>query len=71
MQEFYNKRLNILVHGLKEDDNKVWKTIEETIAKFIKIVRDGLKIEDSDEIEYVNIHRLPQHPMSRLRLRSH
>ena len=71
MQESYNKRLYILVHGIKEDDNKVWETREETIAKFTKFVREGLKIEDPDKIEYVDIHRLPQHPVSRLGKKVH
>ena len=65
MQESYNKRLNILVHGRKEDGNKVGET-KETIAKFTNFVKEGLTIEDSNEIEYADIHRLPQHPVLRL-----
>ena len=71
LQESYNKRLNILVHGIKEEDNNVWETREETIAKFRNFVREGLKIEDPEDIEYVDIHRLPQHPVSRLGKKVH
>ena len=36
MQESYNKRLNILVHGVKEDRDNAWETRGRTIQKFEK-----------------------------------
>ena len=34
MQESYNKRLNILVHGVEEDSDSTWETHETTFKKF-------------------------------------
>lgn len=65
MQESYNKRLNVIIHGVKEDVGKAWETRAETIEKFQNFVKDGLQIEDPDDIELVDIHRLPQHPVTR------
>ena len=31
MKESYDKRLNILIHGVKEDNNNVWEKREKTI----------------------------------------
>ena len=71
MQESYNKQLNILIHGIKEDDNKAWETRDETKAKFNNFVKEGLNIEDPNDIELVDIHRLPQHPVSKFGRRIH
>ena len=38
---------------------------EETVTKFQSILKDGLKLDKPDDIEFVDIHRLPQHPISR------
>jgi len=65
MQESYNKRLNVLIHGVKEEADKVWETRDETSKKFKKFLKEGLKITDPDDIEVVDVHRLPQHPVSR------
>ena len=65
MPESCNKRLNMLIHGIKEDDNKAWETRDETKAKFNNFVKEGLNIEDPNDIELVDIHRLPQHPVSK------
>ena len=71
MQESYNKRLNILIHGIKEDKNKAWETRDETKAKFNNFVKEGLNIENPNDIELVDIHRLPQHPVSKFHRRIH
>ena len=62
MQESYAKRLNILVHGITED--YPWEKREETVTKFQSFLKDGLKLDEPDDIEFVDIHRLPQHPIS-------
>ena len=66
MQESYAKRLNILIHGIKEDikEDHPWEKREETVTKFQNILKDGLKIDETDDMEFVDIHRLPQHPIS-------
>ena len=33
MKESCDKRLNILIHGIQEDNNNVWEKIEKTIEK--------------------------------------
>ena len=65
MQESYDKRLNILVHGVKEDSDNVWEKRDKTIEKFEQFLQNGLKITDPNDVEYVDIHRLPQHPVKR------
>jgi len=62
MKESYDKRLNVLIYGVKEDNNNAWEKRETTVQKFKDFLQDGLKIEDPTDIEYVDIHRLPQHP---------
>jgi len=64
MQESYNKRLNILIHGIEEDENQVREKRETTIEKFEKFRTDGLNI-DPDNIEVADIHRLPQYPITK------
>jgi len=65
MQESYDERLNILVHGVPENEETVWETREQTITKFKDFLYYGLKIADTDDIEFVDLHRLPQHPVKR------
>ena len=65
MQESYDKRLNILIHGIRENSNNAWEKREETIAKFKNFLKNGLKMDDTEDVEYVDIHRLPQHPVKK------
>jgi len=65
MQECYDKRLKVLIHGVKEDGDNVWEKKETTIEKYENFLEKGLKIDDPSDIEYVDIHRLPQHPIKR------
>ena len=60
MQESYAKRLNILVHGIKEDHP--WEKRGETVTKFQNFLK--VKLDEPDDIEFVDIHRLSQHPIS-------
>ena len=65
MQESYDKRLNILIHGVKEDSISRWEKHETTDIKFQDFLKNGLNIDDPDEIEFAEIHRLPQHPVKK------
>ena len=59
----YEKRFNILIHGLPEISGNAWeKTIEisEHVHKFIK---DGLLISDPKSLSLVDYHRFPQQPI--------
>ena len=65
MQEAYDKRLNILTHGIKENSDSPWEKHEKSLDKFHDFLKNGLQIEDPDAVEIVDIHRLPQHPVQR------
>ena len=58
------KRLNILIHGIQEDNNNVWEKREKTTEKFQDFLKNGLKI-DSNEIKLSDIYRLPQQPITK------
>ena len=62
MQESYSKRMNILIHGIEEDSNSVWESHKQTTEKFENFLEDALKM-NPDNIEVVDIHRLPQQPI--------
>ena len=64
MQESYSKRLNVLIHGIKEDEGNAWEKREATVQKFKTSLNDGLNINPND-IELVDIHRLPQYPIKK------
>ena len=62
MQESYRKRMNILVHGIKEDQECAWETRQKTAEKFDHFLYDALEI-DPDNVEIEEIRRLPQRPV--------
>ena len=64
MQESFNKRLNVLIHGIKEDEGNAWEKREATVQKFKTFSNDGLNI-NPDDIELVDIHRLPQYSIKK------
>ena len=64
MKECYDKRLNILIHGIQEDNNNVWEKREKTIKKFQDFLKNGLKI-NPNEINLSDIYRLPQQPITK------
>ena len=58
MQKFYDKRMNLLIHGIKEDDDNIWgKKRDKTIEKFKIFLINNLKIKDLDDMEYIDLHR--------------
>ena len=61
MRESYDKRLNILVHGLKESENETKRQTKKTLETFLW---DGLEL-DPDAIKLVDVHRLPQRPLKK------
>ena len=62
LQKSYNKRLNLLVHGVEEPPNIVWENKLQTQTKLYEVFKDGLGI-DLNFIKLVDIHRLPQRPI--------
>ena len=50
---------------MKEDSDNAWEKRDRTIEKFEQFLQNGLKIAGPNDVEYVDIHRLPQHPVKR------
>ena len=63
IQESYDKRLNLLIHGLEESD--AWETLEKTNKLIHNFIKAGLLIDDPLTISLVDYHRLPQQPTFR------
>lgn len=55
-QECYNKRLNLLIHGIEET---VWENKEQTKELFVEFLTKGLLL-NSTEVKVIDLHRLPQ-----------
>ena len=64
MQESYNKRMNILIHGVEENEENVWENYQQTLQKFDNFLKEALHI-DPKNVEVADIHRLPQKPVIR------
>ena len=64
MQDSYNKRLNILIHGVEENERSVWENHEETLQKFENFLTKALDI-DPDNVEIADVQHLPQKPVIR------
>ena len=63
MKESYEKRLNILIHGVQESPVNTWERPDETLAHVYNFMKAGLKIKDRTDITLADCHRLPQSPM--------
>ena len=60
MQESYDKRFNILFHGLEENSNSAWKTRDETLKILQNFMKEGLNIANPSQIALADYHRLRQ-----------
>ena len=61
-KEAYDKRLNILVHGVEEEGSE---QKEQTRKKFEELLRNGLNTKPS-AVSIVDIHRPPQYTSKKL-----
>ena len=62
MKEMYDKRLNLLIHGLLEESAaSTWET-QQITQIFHEFLYKGLNI-DSNSMNIIDIHRLPQRPV--------
>ena len=59
----YSKRFSLLVHGIDEDENNAWETSSTTETKLKNFLIEGLKIENVDNLQIFDLHRLPQDPL--------
>ena len=71
MRESYDKRFNVLIHGLLEDPQNVWETPLQTLAQIHKFMKEALLITDPTMITLADYHRLPQRPIYKEELRVH
>ena len=60
MLESYEKRFNLLIHGIDENFRYAWETREQTKHLVEDFMKEGLKIEDPSKIAMADCHRLPQ-----------
>ena len=63
--EMYNKRLNILIHGLEENTRCTGETKETTEKMVYNFLNEALGIDNLKTIKFADVHRLPQHPVYR------
>ena len=63
MKESYEKRLNILIHGIEENHRSAWESRPETLESIHQFMREGLNIEDPSRFAFVDYRRLPQRPL--------
>ena len=63
MKESYEKRLNILIHGIQESPENAWERLDETLARVYDFMKAGLQIKNPTEFALADCHRLPQSPM--------
>ena len=59
-KECYDKRMNLLIHGLNE--KSAWETKGETKGVFEDFLKAGFDI-DPSSVSLIDIHRLPQRLM--------
>ena len=50
-QKSCDKRLNILVQGVKEDSDNAWEKRDRTIEKYEEFLQNGLKIVDPNDVK--------------------
>ena len=52
-----------MIHGLKEQDSNVWETREKTEKTVREFFHNALNINNSDNIKFTDIHRMPKQPV--------
>ena len=63
MRESYEKRFNVLIHGIPEQEESAWETPLQTLCLIHTFMKKGLCIEDPTLIPIADYHRLPQRPI--------
>ena len=64
-KEIYDKRFNVLIHGIEEDTESAWETKWASENKFKQFLQNGLKIPNFYAVAVADVHRLPQHPITK------
>ena len=55
----YNKRFNLLVHGLEENPDNNWETCAQTNSIFRNFLNEALQLEKANDLKLVDLHILP------------
>ena len=64
-KEIYDKRFNLLIHCIEEDTESAWETKWESEIKFKQFLQNGFKIPNFHAVAVSDVHRLPQHPITK------
>ena len=67
-KEINDKRFNLLIHSIEQDTESAWEKKCESENKF-KQLQNGLKIPNFHAVAVADVHRLPQHPITKNRKR--
>ena len=59
------KRFNLLIHGIEEDTESAREPKWESENKFKQFLQNGIKIPIFNAVAVADIHRLPQHPITK------
>ena len=65
MQESYEKRFNILIHGIAETTDSAWENPGQTTALVRTFMKEGLPTQEPESVSFVDCHRLPQRSVFR------
>ena len=63
IRESYEKRCNILIHGIPEPSENAWETPFQTLGQIQNFLKKGLCFDDPAIIPLADYHRLPQRPI--------
>ena len=63
MRESYEKRFNVLIHGIPVQEESAWETPLQTLGLIHTFMKKGLRFEDPTLIPLADYHRLPQRPI--------
>ena len=56
LKQLYDRRLNLLLHGIPD---KAWETPQESKVHVVNFLKNILKLNDADNMGFVDVHRLP------------
>ena len=59
MNELYSKKFNLLIYGIKENEQNVWETKTESGKLVYDFMRDVLLLKNPEIIKLADLHRLP------------
>ena len=55
----------MLLHGIGEDEDNAWEARSTTKTKLKNFLIEGVNIENADDLQILDLHGIPQHPLHR------